>query len=428
MWPFKKKSLNFIGDFQPISRTSLFTYFGISRHQFQNLYEIQQNNNLLIYYFNNIAEVAAPVLKYVDPASQVKFNCNIPEVEKLLSKPNSYQSWDELFSLAVLHKRLLGNAIFNGMSGVDLKTSRNMPKQLYLLSPQFVSIIVSQERDWRLTKIQKYIFDSREVNREILEIDPISILHLKESNPNFNNNQFYFGESRYCSCSKNIECITSAYNTKANLYDGPQLIITGKQQGEFAAANQSENIKMVQEAMKKYGNKPGQYKNIITDIPLDVFKASFNVAELQLNENTRADFNRLCDAQNIDSKVFSDSTNATYANKQEAEKAFYTISFKSEIDSMFKDLENWLKTWWSGLELTPDYSGIHQITEASITENQRLLEDCKLGLMTRNQYNEATGRDIVQLSEFNEYRVYIPNSGWILNQNLNQNGQNNNGI
>lgn len=414
MWPFKKKSINFNGDLQSIQRTALFTGFGFGARTFQDLYRITQNNQLLIYYFNNIAEVAAPIMKYFDGASQVKFTCNIPEVTKLLEKPNHYQSWDDFISLVVLYKRLLGNSIINGLTTVDLRTARSAPKQLFVLSPEFTSIIVENNKDWRLNKIKQYVFDSFEGEKSPLLIDPIGILHLKESNPNFLQNQYLFGESRYCGCAKNIECITSSYNTKASLYDGPNLIITGKQQGEFANANQGENIEVVQAAMKKYGNKPGQFKNLITDVALDVFKASFNVGELQINENNIADFQRLCDVQNIDSKVFSDSKSSTYNNKKEALKDFYNNGFKSEIDSTFADIEKWLKTWWPNLEFKPDYSGISAIQEANIENNVRLLEDCKLGLMTRNEYNLLTGREEIPLPEFNEYRGYVPNQGWIL--------------
>lgn len=427
MWPFKKKSINFQGDFQPIQRTALFTGFGLGARTFQNLYRITQNNQLLIYYFNNIAEVAAPIMKYFDGASQVKFTCNIPEVEKLLNKPNHYQSWDDFISLVVLYKRLLGNSIINGLTTVDLRTARSAPKQLFVLSPEFTSITVDANKDFRLNKIKQYVFDSFEGEKSPLLIDPIGILHLKESNPNFSQNQYLYGESRYCGCSKNIECITSSYNTKANLYDGPNLVITGKSQGEFASANQTGNIDTVQEALKKYGNKPGQYKNLVTDVALDVFKASFNVGELQINENNIADFQRLCDVQNIDSKVFSDSTSSTYNNKKEALKDFYNNGFRSEIDSTFADIEKWLQTWWPNLELTPDYSGISAIQEANIENNIRLLEDCKLGLMTRNQYNILTGSEEVQLPEFNEYRVFVPNSGWIMSGETNNIPNGNNG-
>jgi len=76
------------------------------------------------------------------------------------------------------------------------------------------------------------------------------------------------------------------------------------------------------------------------------------------------------------------------------------------------------------LEYTIDYSGISQITEANIEENNRMLEDCKLGLMTRNQYNLAIGKEEILESEFNEYRIFVPTQGWILNgQNIVQNGQ-----
>jgi len=423
--PFKSKQLTFDGVLQPLNRKSIFQPFGFSTYNFQKLYQIQQNNTLLIDYFNNIAEVSAPVMKYVDGASQIKVTTNIPEVDKLLLNPNNYQSWDDFFSLAILYKRLLGNTIINAFAPIDLFTATTKPKQLFILSPQFTAIQVKENKDWRQTIIEKYVFDSSEVNKEAISTDPELILHLKESNPNFLNNQYFYGESRFCACGKNIESITNSYGAKIKLYtSGPRLIITGKSQGEFAAANVSDNIEVVQKAMSRYGTGADQYPNLVTDIPLDVFNASLNVQQLQLNENNAADFQRICDAQNMDSKIFSDSTNSTYNNKKEAEKSFYNNGFKSEINGSITDIMEWLKKWWPNLEYTIDYSGISQITEANIEENNRMLEDCKLGLMTRNQYNLAIGKEEILEPEFNEYRIFVPTQGWILNgQNIVQNGQ-----
>lgn len=429
MWnPFKKKFVNFIGESKPMIKPALFQTFGFSSYNFQKLYYNQQNNKLLIDYFNNIAEVAAPVMKYVDGASQTKFICNIPEVEKLLNNPNGFQSWDDFISLVVLYKRLLGNSIINYFTTVDLFTASAKPKQLYVLNPEFTAIKIFENKDFRQTKIDKYIFNSLEVNKDELSIDPEFILHLKEPNPNFLNFQYLYGESRFCSCYKNIESITNSYNAKIQLYtSGPRLIITGKSQGEFASANTSDNIAVVQEAMQKYGSGANQYPNMVTDIPLDVFNASLNIQQLQINENNAADFQRICDAQNMDSKIFSDISSSTYANKEAALKDFYNNSFKSEMQTIFKDLEYDLKRFWPNLELTPDFSNISAIVSANIEENNRLLEDCKLGLITRNEYNEAIGKPIISDITFNENRVFIPSRGWVNSENLNIEGNGQNG-
>jgi len=416
-WPFKKKNV--------IYNESMFTGFGASTVVWNQVYKSQQDNNLLVDYFNNVAEVAAPVLKYSDGASQIGFKTNITEIETLLNNPNYYQGFSEWFSQVILYKRLFGESIINMLVASklnqDFSTSRK-PTNLYNLSPQFTNIKLTElnKRDFRDNTIEKYIFDSDENNVLALEIDPEFILHLKESNPNFVNNQYLFGESRYAGCSKNIQSIVEGYSAKVNLYkNGPRLIITGKSQGDFSSANTSDNVENVQKKLEKYGRGEGQYQNMMTDIPLSVYNASLNVRDLQLNENNQSDFDRLCDAQGLDSKIFSKE--AKFEDKKSALKDFYNNSFRAEIDSTFNDIENYLKTWWSDIELTPDYSQISEIVEANNEENRRLLEDAEKGLMTRNEYLEAIGKGLVLLPEFSEYFVYDGKTWISLNNIQNEN-------
>ena len=240
-WPWKKKN-------NAIYNQSQFGGFGSSTVAWNQIYKAQQDNTLLIDYFNNVAEVAAPVLKYADGAGQVTIEANIPEVQTLLDKPNYYQGWNEWFSLLILYKRLFGESIINLFTAKMIDSNFTLstkPKSLFLLSPQFTSIELNKidKRDFRTNDIVQYIFDTDEQTMTALKISPKDILHLKEANPNTLNNQYLFGESRYSNCSKNIQSIAEGYGAKVNLYkNGPRLIITGKNQGEFAGMATNEDI------------------------------------------------------------------------------------------------------------------------------------------------------------------------------------------
>lgn len=393
-------------------KTSIYggSFFGFgSRVSVNKIFKANQDNDLLIDYFNNVAEVAAPILKYSDGAKQIKFISNIPEVDKLLSEPNQYQGGDEWFSLAILYKRLFGESIINSLRTVVVGVEGKRPTKLFLFTPQFTTIKTSKDDDFRLKKIEKYLFPKNE--KESITVDPENILHLKEANPNFKNEQYLFGESRYAGCASAIQSIVGGYDTKVNLYeDGPSLIITGKGQGEFGSANAGDNIKNVQERMKKYNRKKGGYKTMVTDVPLDVFKASMNVKELQLNENNQADFRRLCDAQGMDVKVFSEASK--FNDKELALSDFYNNSFRSEIDGTTKDLEKFLQNWWPTLELSADYSQIAEIVEAQNEESKRIFEDVKIGLITRNEYLEKTGQELSPEPTFDELYVYTNTNEW----------------
>ncbi len=417
MWPFKNKSSVHIGE-KPIYPTGFFTGFGSSSVQFKQIFEARQNNDLLILYFNTLAEVAAPVLKYADGAAQVTFDTENKEVKKLLSKPNYYQGFNEFFSLLVLYKRLLGESVIDAITSIKFGVNEKKPIELFIWSPQYTSIKLTSEKDFRVNNIEKYIFDSKERDKLILSVDPEKILHLKEVNPNFKNNQHLFGESRYAGNYRNIESIIEGYGAKVNLYkDGPQLIITGKPQGEFAATSTKENINVVHEAMKKYGMSKGKRRNLITDVPLDVFNASLNVRQMEILPNNASDFDRLCDSQGINSKIFSKDTK--FDDAESAISDFYNNPFRSEIDGITRDFQTYLQRWWPDLDdLKPNYSQISEIVKANNQENERLLKDAEKGLITRNEYLEKIGQKPRTDKEFNEL-FFLTTTGWVpLTNNL----------
>jgi hypothetical protein len=388
-----------------------FSFFAFgSSVEFKQIYKASQDNDLLIEYFNNVAEVAAPPLKYSDGAAQITLDTKNEEVKKLLTKPNYYQGFNEFFSLLVLYKRLFGEAIVDAFTQLKIGESAK-PQSLFLFSPQYTSIQTAKEKDFRFNIIENYIYDPAELDKNAIIVTPDKILHLKESNPNFINNQYLFGESRYAGCYRNIESIIEGYGAKVNLYkNGPQFIITGKSQGEFAAMGKSEDIDVVKKAMSKYGVGDGLMRNIITDVPLDVKNASLNVAQMQILQNNQSDFQRLCDAQGIDAKVFSETT--TFTNKEAALREFYNNSFRSEIDSIVNDLQTFLQRWWPNLnDLKPNYSQISEIVQANNQENERLLKDAEKGLITRNEYLLGIGKEERTEPEFNEL-FFLTSSGW----------------
>ncbi len=149
----------------------------------------------------------------------------------------------------------------------------------------------------------------------------------------------------------------------------------------------------------------------MTDLPLDVKNVSLNVAQLQILQNNQSDFQRLCDAQGIDAKVFSETT--TFTNKESALKEFYNNAFRSEIDSIVNDLQTYLQRWWPDLDdLKPNYSQISEIVQANNEENERLLKDAEKGLITRNEYLKAIGKDERLEPEFNEL-YFLTSGGWV---------------
>jgi len=386
--------------------------FGGSKVSINKIFTSSQDNKLLIDYFNNVAEVAACPLKYMEGAKQVILKASIPEVQKLIDKPNDTQGGNEFFALQILQKRLFGNSFENAFTTITIGSSPK-PKQLFLFTPQYTAIQTNKEDDFRFRKILKYLFPKNQT--ENIEIEPENMLHLKESNPNFDNESNLFGLSRYVSCASAIQSLVGGYGAKVNLFEnGPRFIITGKagNKDAFAETNavETESIDKIQKRFSLYGWAKQKYNNWITDKPLEVHNASLNVGQLKLTEHNTADFMRLCDAQGIDVKVFSE--NGKFDDKALALSDFYNNAFRSEIDSTVKDKQDFYRQWWPDLKLTVDYSNISEIVEAQDKENKRIFEDAKIGLITRNEYLEKTGQEPKNEKTFNGLYTLDSQNQW----------------
>lgn len=410
-WPWNKSTKS--------AYTNTPFWYGFSKtFNFNKIYTTKQNNDLLVKYFNEVAEFAAPILKYLDGTKQIKIEASIPEVQALIDKPNYYQTGLENFSQYILFYLVFGESVTNFISA-RRALSGVKPVSLFNISPQFMGIKTKQDKyrpqdkDFRTDEIVSYLFNQDRQGLSTLVIEPKDILHLKECHPNFEDTQYLFGESRAASCYMAIESIREGYGAKTNLYsNGPRTYITGKSQGEFTSINETEDIDQLQKRLKKYGWDKDSYNTFLTDKALDVTVASMNVAQLQINENNASDFDTICNAFGIDSKAFSYYKGTTFANKKEALKDFYNNSFRSVIDIAVNAREKALKRWWPDLELRVNYSQITEIVEAELEEKDRLFENVKIGLMTRNQYLEQTGQDRISLPDFDKYHVFSGNT-WI---------------
>lgn len=415
--PVKKSNTLYNSDMYSLST------FGTTIVNWNNVYKDSQNNLKLIQQYNNLAEISAPINKFADAFSLILpiIKQNGKEVKNhwlksLLEKPNDLQNWSAFISQLAIYYKLLGNAYITGNNTSDAINRTNKLTSLYNLPSQNINIELknNEQKDFRLIEILNYIFTH---NNKAIKIPAEKVLHIKATNPNFKNNQFLYGLSNLVSVNKNIESIESGYSAKVNLYKkGARVIVTGKSQGEFGSVNTSETIKEVQEKFNNnYGLTEGQYQMLITDIPLDVKVISHNIAQLKINENNLADFQRICGVLDVPSILISDNDNSSYENVKEAKEHFYNVPFKNLVEDVFLDLTEYFKRFDKSIEVVPDFSKVSEIVKKQNESYAKVFEDVKLGLVTRNDYFELIGKDRVKIKEFDEYYFY--NNGWFSVEN-----------
>lgn len=425
----KKKNKTAVSKANDLYNNYFFNTLGNTRINWNNVYKNAQNSKKLIQNYNDLTEVSVPINYYADGVAQVDFQVFRKQGEKLiqienhwiidlLNNPNFYQNRDEFFMEVAIYRLLLGN---NYTAGTVIENIERVtkPTSLFNLPPQYTEIELNNSRykdiDYRINKVQNYIVKVDGYNIEIT-IPPEAVLHLKATNPNFDNKQYLFGLSNLVSCHKNIEALNEGYSAKVGLYrHGPRVVITGKQQqpGDMSTMLGSDNIKDIRNKWNSaYGLTEDQFQMLITDVPLDVKMISNNVKSLAINENNISDFQRICGALNIPSVILSDNANSTYNNILEAKDQFYNGPFITFTDSIAKGFTEYFQRFEKDIYIQADYSGISEIVDAQERKHDRLKADTEKGLMTRNDYYAAIGKETVSIAEFDQYYYFNQSSGW----------------
>ncbi len=382
-----------------------YSFDAIGQHHasWNNTYRDSQNYSYLTNSYNNLAEVAAPINFYADNSSQVLFDIQKAKkiidshwLSTLMLKPNYYQNYGEFISAIIMQRLLYSNVYIYAESAETVRYGK-IPNSLYLLPPSKISIELNK-KSFIDNSIKSYIYDEKTI------ISPEKILHLKGTNPNFNNSQYLYGLSNLVSVNKNIQSLEEGYSAKVGIYKhGPRVVMSSKGggMGEIGVfTDDTQNIK--EKIATEYGLTEGLYQILVTDMPLDVHVIGKNIKELAIVENNLSDFQKICSVLSIPSLILSDNEGATFANVKEAKTMFFNGVFKSLVNSTFEALTLFFKQFEKEIEIVPDFSNIPEILEVEKKEQANLIELCKLGLITRNELLIMLGYSTINNSQFNE--------------------------
>ena len=420
-----------LGTFARTISKSWSTNLTSTRHIFQIIqgkkvfFEVskQQNklNEWLLEKYATLTEVSSVINKIADyyaaviqePYDQNGKYIEDERIQALLNQPNQEQDAAEYNKKLAIYHLLFGNAFENAYG----YRSSLLSFELKLLPSQYVEIVTNEATDFRNLAIKEY--KVRIPNKGVVDIPDIeNVLHYRNTSPIYTKEAGdLYGQSRLLACQKNIDSIEAGYGAKCGLYKhGPRVIITGRAQGEFAAANvqSDETTKQLQERINnEYGMQDNQYSVMITDIPLEVKPVSMNMGELQVNQNNIADFQAICRAFDIDSRVLSDTSSSTFSNVEMAMEAFLNVSFKAYDDRILTARSRFLsKLFKRPIVLKANYQNIPSIVEYENRNNDKLIDMTFAGLLTRNELFERINERLVNEPEFNEYFTFS-NGQWI---------------
>lgn len=439
MWPFNKKGVDKT-NLNGIQNEPILTPYAINLRTFGSgsvdwvhVVDKKQNDLLLIDYFNQLSEVSAPIRKYSDPVKIVKlelFNKEGKRLEDHPLQPILKDFWENSSELLLIYDLLLGNAYIEGLSHSttdDIKGTKLKELVLFPSEYTLIDLKESDNIDFRNVEIRKYEVDITASKYKKVTALPENVLHYKNQNPFKDSANNVYGISRLASAEKNLQAIVSGYGARISLYDnGPKVVLTGKgKEDAFSGVNESEETTEIQKKLNDtYGRAGGQFQMMVTKAALDVTNISLNVKDLQLNELNGADFRRICNALNQDSKIHGDPDSTTYDNVNTALTDFYVNAFRPKIEKMLQQLTSFINTkGYPEVTIKGNYSSIKEIAQFDKRNDLELFRNVETGLMTRNEYLEQIGQQKVSFPEFDSYMTFF-NGQW-LPLTIQNNGQEN---
>lgn len=168
----------------------------------------------------------------------------------------------------------------------------------------------------------------------------------------------------------------------------------------------------IQKDFKNYGIVGQPFQVIVTDANLKWQQMGFATKDLMLFEEIKDDIERICDKYGYPIELLAKEKGTTFANKEEAKTELYTDTIIPEMESRLEAWDKFLIPENSDLRLSANFSSLSifqksekEKAEARKALNEALALEYNNGLITKNDWLEALGRDRIKDKTFDEYKI-----------------------
>lgn len=263
-----------------------------------------------------------------------------------LARPNQYESGQRFFENVVINYRTAGNAYIYRNSGIDTAP----PSSLYWLRSDRVTVIKSG--DWK-NPIGGYEYSAGAKPDFIKE--PL-VLHLKEPNPGDD----WYGLSPIESAAHEIDTWNESVNWNMKLLQNDMRIpgiVTG---------NSNMDLDKFKEMWREryQGSENAGVPLFLDGQDIKWESITGTAKDSDWNEGQKRVLRSICSIFGVPSQLLGDTEASTYANYQEARKAFYLETVLPLLDFLRDELNAWLvPLYGSGLRLDYDRDKIEALQE-----------------------------------------------------------------
>ncbi|MSS16201.1 phage portal protein [Sodaliphilus pleomorphus] len=374
--------------------------------------------------FNTVPEVAWPVNYIASRAAGAKYVLkkfdddsvvwNNEAVNRILVKPNSFDTWYRTLWKHFAYKLVTGNSFIKAAMSDAFSGAKTLYKwcdRYVTLEEPYVTIEykrqmgdiygVSDVED----VVQCYYHDYGQFVRR--PIAPQCVFHDVDDTFGFYNGDPLKAKSRLCSVLKAISNLIAVYEARNVIYvkRGGLGWLVSEMADDMGsrALTSTEKKQILEEADKMYGFGEGKYPYGISDVKLSFVRTNLSITDLQPFDETLADAVVIAGIYGIPPVLIPRKDQSTYSNQANAEKAVYSSVIIPLVQRFCQEFTHFLGLDQDGLYLDADFSGVDCLQAGKKEEQEvhrSIADRCKMefesGIITLNDWRAQQGYQRVE--------------------------------
>ncbi len=297
------------------------------------------------------------------------------ELLRLVKDPNYYQSWQELIRANYAYYNILGNSYLYGIEadgfGGRITSLFNLPAEKTIIDLAFDKSLPN----W-INEVKGYVVS---IGGTQYPLKPETVLHNRNISLRYDSGAWVYGISKYIPGDKINNELRAIYDAKASIIEHRGALGIISNDSEFPDLEQTQIVK--DRLKQQFGLSGDQDKFIVTTQKLSWQQMSLNVQELQLIENAKYSFEKLCQLSEFDPVIFT-ADGSTFANKTEAIKDLYKNVIKTDVDDLYDTLNEWLSPLYGGDKIVPDWNKVQELENDKKIFTDMLTKQIEYSLIT----------------------------------------------
>lgn len=294
---------------------------------------------------------------------------------RLVKDPNYYQSWQELIRANYAYYNILGNSYLYGIEadgfGGRITSLFNLPAEKTVIDLAFDKSLPN----W-INEVKGYVVS---IGGTEYPLKPETVLHNRNISLRYDSGAWVYGISKYIPGDKINNELRAIYDAKASIIEHRGALGIISNDSEFPDLEQTQIVK--DRLKQQFGLSGDQDKFIVTTQKLSWQQMSLNVQELQLIENAKYSFEKLCQLSEFDPVIFT-ADGSTFANKTEAIKDLYKNVIKTDVDDLYDTLNEWLSPLYGGDKIVPDWNKVQELENDKKIFTDMLTKQIEYSLIT----------------------------------------------